>query len=103
VRDIVIPAKMIDGTPARYPERAERAGKNINAVYMVAVDIRADGSVTNARIIGTDYDGGNRFEEDFERAALTSARSQIYKPRTVNGKPVKELERHTRIIFNLED
>jgi len=102
VKDIIVPAKVTRKARIEYPQRVLRDDKRYNAAVIVSYDVMADGSVINPKVKEIDYDGKLKYKAYFERAAIKAVKRQAFAPRTVNGEPVIEKGRATRISFNHE-
>lgn len=77
-----------------YPQRALRQG--IEGYVVVEFTVTKNGSVEDARVIEADP------PKIFNRAALQAARKFKYKPKTVNGEPVKVSGVRNIIRFKLD-
>lgn len=97
VEDIVVDAKRTKAARASYPKIAASRNYFADAKIVVAYDIDAAGKVVNTRIVSNDHSG--RFNDAFEKAAMTAVKGQKFTPKTINGEAVPSLARTQRIVF----
>jgi TonB family protein len=78
--DAVQPAAPVDRPPPDYPDSAG----DVEGTVKLSFKIGADGHVQGASVIDSNPKGV------FDSAALASVANWIYRPRTINGKPVEQ-------------
>ena len=84
---------MVRVTPV-YPPRAQEKG--IEGWVVVEFTVTESGSVADASIVDASP------KRIFNRAALRAIRKWKYKPKIVDGKPVKQPNQKTKLDFTLE-
>jgi len=97
VEDIVVDAKRTKAARASYPKIAASRNYFVDARIVVAYDIDAAGQVVNTRIVSNDHSG--RYNEAFEKAAMTAVKRQKFSPKTINGEAVPSFAQTQHIVF----
>lgn len=87
-----VPIKVV--TPV-YPPVALRRG--IEGWVVLSFTIRADGTTEDIEVVATSI------EDYFDTAAIEAARARIYRPATLQGKPVVQRNTNVRSIFQFKD
>jgi TonB family protein len=88
-------AEFISTEPPVYPRRALKEG--IEGWVVLKMVVMPDGTTDQIEVVSSSIDG------EFDRAAIESAKTRVYKPATSNGEPVMQANHQARYVFMISN
>lgn len=88
-------AEFISTEPPVYPRRALKEG--IEGWIVLKMIVLPDGTTDQIEVVSSSIDG------EFDRAAIESAKTRVYKPATMNGEPVMQANHQARYVFMISN
>jgi TonB family protein len=88
---IATKVEFIGTEPPVYPRRALKEG--IEGWVVLKMVVLPDGTTDQIEVVSSSIDG------EFDRAAIESAKTRVYKPATSNGEPVMQANHQARYVF----
>lgn len=91
----VLPHKPLKVVTPKYPRSA--LSRNLEATVVVALDVDMSGKVINPRIVSTEH------SKVFNSSVLKAIKNFVYRPMTIDGRPIITRNVKETFVFTLED